>query len=161
MRGVVARVPVTTSAIYYLGKPFVYPTENMIGRFLRSHGIVQKDKAGYSLVGYEDLDAQQVEHLIEMCGSKLEEYKERRGRRIWQHRRASAGYVPGTARYEVLKRARFRCELCGVSADLRALEVDHIVPPTGAAPTTRTTCMPPASAATRRSATGTRPTSGG
>ena len=34
----------------------------------------------------------------------------------------------GTLRYEVLKRARFRCELCGVSADIRALEVDHIVP---------------------------------
>lgn len=27
-----------------------------------------------------------------------------------------------------MKRARFRCELCGVSAELRALEVDHIVP---------------------------------
>ena len=40
----------------------------------------------------------------------------------------SAGYVSGTLRYEVLKRARFRRELCGVSADVRALEVDHIVP---------------------------------
>ena len=39
-----------------------------------------------------------------------------------------SGYVPGTLRYEVLKRARFRCELCGTSADVRALEVDHIVP---------------------------------
>ncbi len=28
----------------------------------------------------------------------------------------------------MLKRARFRCELCGVSADERALEADHIVP---------------------------------
>ena len=42
--------------------------------------------------------------------------------------KASAGYVSGTLRYEVLKLARFRCELCGVSADARALEVDHIVP---------------------------------
>jgi diadenosine tetraphosphate (Ap4A) HIT family hydrolase len=40
----------------------------------------------------------------------------------------STGYVSGTLRYEVLKRAKFRCELCGVSADVRALEVDHIVP---------------------------------
>jgi ATP adenylyltransferase len=63
-----------------------------------------------------------------MCESKLGEYKARRGRRISQHRRASAGYVPGTLRYEILKRARFRCELCGVPADVRALEVDHIVP---------------------------------
>jgi diadenosine tetraphosphate (Ap4A) HIT family hydrolase len=36
--------------------------------------------------------------------------------------------VPGTARYEILKRAKFRCELCGVSADEKALEVDHILP---------------------------------
>ena len=36
--------------------------------------------------------------------------------------------VSGTLRYEVLKRAAFRCELCGASAEDRALEVDHIVP---------------------------------
>jgi len=46
----------------------------------------------------------------------------------WSHRRKSAGYVSGTLRYEVLKRAMFRCELCGASAEDRALEVDHIVP---------------------------------
>ena len=101
----------------------------MVGRVLRNRGIVEREDGGYALLGYEDLDEGQIEHLIEMCESKLAEYKKRRGRRIWQHRRASAGYVPGTLRYdEVLKRARFRCELCGVSADIRALEVDHIVP---------------------------------
>lgn len=36
--------------------------------------------------------------------------------------------VHGTLRYEVLKRARFRCELCGISAYEKALEVDHILP---------------------------------
>lgn len=40
----------------------------------------------------------------------------------------SEGYISGTIRYEVLKRAKFRCELCGVSAEIKALEVDHIVP---------------------------------
>lgn len=38
------------------------------------------------------------------------------------------GYLSGSLRYEVLKRAGFRCELCGISADERAIEVDHIVP---------------------------------
>ncbi|HZB09876.1 MAG TPA: HIT domain-containing protein [Rubrobacter sp.] len=103
-------------------------TKNMVGRVLRNHDIVEKDGNDYALFGYEDLDDEQIESLLELCESKLEEYKERRGRRIWQHRRMSAGYVSGTLRYEVLKRARFRCELCGVSADVRALEVDHIVP---------------------------------
>lgn len=36
--------------------------------------------------------------------------------------------VPGSVRYEVLRRARFRCELCGISAEEKALEVDHITP---------------------------------
>ena len=103
-------------------------TKNMVGRVLRSHGIVEKEANGFSLVGYDDLDDKQVEYLIELCGAKLDEYKAKRGKRIWQHRKASAGYTSGTLRYEVLKRARFRCALCGVSADLRALEVDHIVP---------------------------------
>ncbi len=103
-------------------------TKNMVGRVLRGHGIVEKEDGGYSLVGYDDLDEGQIRDLIDLCESKLVEYKVRRGRRIWQHRRASAGYVPGTLRYEVLKRARFRCELCGVSADVRALEVDYIMP---------------------------------
>jgi diadenosine tetraphosphate (Ap4A) HIT family hydrolase len=103
-------------------------TKNMVGRVLKNHSIVEKEDSSYSLVGYEDLDVEQIEYLIDLCESKLDDYKTRRGRRIWQHRRVSSGYISGTLRYEVLKRARFRCELCGVSADVRALEVDHIVP---------------------------------
>jgi ATP adenylyltransferase len=103
-------------------------TKNMVGRVLRQHSIVEKAGGGFALVDFEDLDTEQIERLTELCESKLDDYKARRGRQIWQHRRLSAGYVSGTLRYEVLKRARFRCELCGVSADVRALEVDHIVP---------------------------------
>jgi ATP adenylyltransferase len=36
--------------------------------------------------------------------------------------------ISGELRYAVLKRAGFHCELCGVSADERALEVEHILP---------------------------------
>ena len=103
-------------------------TKNMVGRVLKGHGIVEREDDGYSLVGYEDLGDEEIEYLIELCEAKLDEYKAKRGKRIWQHRRVAAGYISGTLRYEVLKRARFRCELCGVSAEVRALEVDHIVP---------------------------------
>jgi AcrR family transcriptional regulator len=58
----------------------------------------------------------------------LWEYVEKRGDAIWQHRRQTSGYISGTLRYEVLKKAKFRCELCGTPADERALEVDHITP---------------------------------
>ena len=71
-------------------------TKNMVGRVLRSHGIVEKENDGYCLIGYEDLGDEQVEHLIERCEAKLDEYNTKRGNRIWQQRKASAGYISGT-----------------------------------------------------------------
>ena len=56
-------------------------TKNMVGRVLKSHGIVEKGDGDYSLVGYEDLDEAQIQALIELCEAKLDEYKARRGRR--------------------------------------------------------------------------------
>jgi len=103
-------------------------TRNMVGRVLTSHHVVAKEGAGFRLLDQETFSEEETAELIQICVSKLKEYFADRGDRIWSHRAKSAGYVPGTVRYEVLKRARFRCELCGVSADVRALEVDHIVP---------------------------------
>lgn len=103
-------------------------TNNMVGRVLRSHGIVEKQDKKYKLKGYKNLTEEQINNLAKLCEEKLDEYINRRGDRIWQHRRTSAGYISGTQRYEVLKRAKFHCELCGISAYERALEVDHIIP---------------------------------
>jgi hypothetical protein len=50
------------------------------------------------------------------------------GAKIWQHRTMPEGYNSGTIRYEVLRRAKFRCELCGISAEVKSLAVDHIIP---------------------------------
>lgn len=47
---------------------------------------------------------------------------------MWEHRRLSNEPISGSIRYEVLKRAEFRCELCGISAEEKSLEVDHIHP---------------------------------
>jgi diadenosine tetraphosphate (Ap4A) HIT family hydrolase len=55
-------------------------------------------------------------------------YLQKRGDAVYDHRRAALGYLLGSLRYDVLKRAGFRCELCGTSADERAIEVDHIIP---------------------------------
>jgi len=103
-------------------------TREMPGRVLSKHGIVARDGKDYSLQGFEVLDRDQVRELSAICDQKIQEYVERRGARVWSHRRVSSGYVPGTLRYEVLKRAQFHCELCGIPADERALEVDHIQP---------------------------------
>ena len=103
-------------------------TRNMVGRVLNNHGIVQKDGKIFKLRDYETYTEDQRIELIQICQEKLNEYIEKRGKRIFEHRRKSAGYISGSIRYNVLKDAKFRCELCGVSADTKALEVDHIIP---------------------------------
>lgn len=105
-------------------------TNNMVGKVLRSHGLVELDKTTktYSLVDFDSLSAYEIEQLVELCQKRLAEFLDKRGKLVYQHRRKSAGYISGNLRYEVLKRAKFRCELCGISAYEKALEVDHIVP---------------------------------
>ena len=103
-------------------------TKNMVGRVLKNHGIVQKNGESFKLIDYETYTADQRIELIQICQEKLNEYIEKRGKRIFEHRRKSAGYISGSIRYNVLKDAKFRCVLCGVSADTKALEVDHIIP---------------------------------
>ena len=100
---------------------------NMVGRVLINRKIVSKERDLYSLNGFDELTASQIEHLVGLCDDKLNAYLKKR-HDPWSHRKQSTGYISGTKRYEVLKRAHFRCELCGVSADIKALEVDHIVP---------------------------------
>jgi diadenosine tetraphosphate (Ap4A) HIT family hydrolase len=107
-------------------------TKNMPGPVLRNRGVVkqvgQRRIEAYELLDFNMLSTEQKTELVALCQAKLKEFLERRGDAIWSHRKVSEGYISGTIRYEVLKRAKFRCELCGVSADEKALEVDHIVP---------------------------------
>ena len=103
-------------------------TNNMVGRVLRNHDIVQKNKDNYILKSHKNLSKEEIEEIINLCDSKIQEYIDNRGKKIWEHRRKNRRPVPGSIRYEVLKRANGRCELCGISKDLKALEVDHIVP---------------------------------
>jgi diadenosine tetraphosphate (Ap4A) HIT family hydrolase/5-methylcytosine-specific restriction endonuclease McrA len=102
-------------------------TKRMPGAVLRKRGVVDYYDGEYSIPGFEELTAAERHELIALCRAKVDQFLEKRAD-PWSHRRKSAGYVSGTLRYEVLKRAVFRCELCGASAEDRALEVDHIVP---------------------------------
>ena len=102
-------------------------TKRMPGAVLRKRGAVDYADGAYSIPSFDEMTAAERHELIALCQAKFDEYLERRAD-PWSHRRKSAGYVSGTLRYEVLKRAVFRCELCGASAEDRALEVDHIVP---------------------------------
>ena len=105
-------------------------TNNMVGRVLRNRSVVSRDRTTreFALVGFEDLEEAEIADLKEKCLKRLDAYLEKRGNRIFDHRRKSSGYITGTVRYQVLKRAKFHCELCGISAEKKALEVDHILP---------------------------------
>ena len=103
-------------------------TNKMVGKVLRGRSIVEKDNKDYALNGFETLTAEEIDNLKQLCFDKIDEFNDARGSDVWEHRKKSKGYVSGTTRYEVLKNAKYRCELCGISADVKALEVDHIIP---------------------------------
>jgi ATP adenylyltransferase len=102
--------------------------KNMVGRVLTRHTVVVRSGKDFELSGYDNLTQEQRADLIAICDQKVVAYETKRGEAIWSHRAKSAGYISGTLRFEVLKKASFHCELCGISADQKALEVDHIVP---------------------------------
>lgn len=107
-------------------------TKNMVGKVLTQNGAVEPIKDGRRIVGYKlaatDLTAREVAALIDLCQQRLSAYIDQRGDGIWGHRGIADGYVPGSVRYDVLKRAKHRCELCGAHEGQAALHVDHIVP---------------------------------
>lgn len=109
---------------------YTHITNSMVGQVLRKREIVSRDRSTreYSLCGFNALTEEQITDLVQRCQTRLKSYIEARGGHLYQHRRQSTGYISGTIRYDVLKRSKFHCELCGISAENKALEVDHIVP---------------------------------
>lgn len=108
---------------------FTEIVKNMVGRILtKKRGITERNGNTYSLLGAADLTADETQILIELCEVKIAEFEEKRGQSVWSHRRRGYRPISGSVKYQVFTRAKFRCELCGVSAEDKALEVDHILP---------------------------------
>ena len=104
-------------------------TKDMPGKVLSKHEIVERHGDKYRLaLDPSSLSEEQRDELVRLCDAAINSYLQKRGAAVYDHRRAALGYLSGSLRYEVLKRAGFRCELCGISAEERAIEVDHIVP---------------------------------
>ncbi|MEY4128106.1 MAG: hypothetical protein RL737_2295, partial [Bacteroidota bacterium] len=59
----------------------------MVGKVLRNNQIVVKEGGEYQLIGFEELSDDERQKLIELCATKINEYKEKRGMLIWDHRR--------------------------------------------------------------------------
>jgi hypothetical protein len=92
-------------------------TKDMPGKVLGKHGIVERNGDEYRLtVDPSSLCSEGRNELVRLCDEAISAYLQKRGTAVFGHRRAALGYLSGSLRYEVLKRAGFRCELCGISA---------------------------------------------
>ena len=103
--------------------------KNMVGKVLtKNRGITEKHKDTYTLIGANELTTDQVKTLMDLCEKKIAEFETKRGDAVWSHRRRGHRPISGSVKYEVLSRAKGRCELCGISNEEKMLEVDHIFP---------------------------------
>jgi len=103
--------------------------KNMVGKVLTTkRKLTKKDGSKYILEDFDSLSKDEIEELKKLCDQKIDEYIQKRGDKIWEHRKFSNKAVPGSLRYEVLKRAKGKCELCGVDRKIKSLDVDHIIP---------------------------------
>ena len=107
-------------------------TKKMVGKVLSNNGVVEPIKDGNSIKGYRlitnTLSDAETASLVGLCNKNIENYLDKHGDSLWQHRASESGYISGSTRYNVLKRAKYRCELCGAHEKQIALHVDHIIP---------------------------------
>lgn len=126
-----------TATVRQIAKEFLAHDESQIDYYehvakvmpipvLRRHGIVERRGDEVSLP--PNISREEAANIVALCDEKIEAYKAARGTAIWQHRAIGLGAIPGSVRYEVLKRSGGKCALCGIDASERALEVDHIKP---------------------------------
>jgi ATP adenylyltransferase len=108
---------------------YIEITKRMPGPVLTRHQLVRREGTGFRLIpDVQQLKSDERRELLRLCNEAVANYAGQRGRKLYAHRRIALGDISGTVRYEVLRRAGFRCELCGIPASERALEVDHVLP---------------------------------
>ena len=98
---------------------------------LKNHGVLERDGELVSL-NLKKMSLKEKSELLMLCEQKMRGFVQDNDD-IWDSRFATAPVSTGV-RYEVLKRANKRCELCGVQEgdegyeDRLPLHIDHIVP---------------------------------
>jgi len=101
--------------------------KQMPGDRLVKAGLLNYDKKtkAYSLLGViARLSGKEQEEVESILEQRIAGYLDMRN----PFGDSNQDAVPGSVRYEVLKRAKKRCELCGVTAQETQLDADHIRP---------------------------------
>jgi ATP adenylyltransferase len=96
-------------------------------KVLKRHGVVASDGQLVSLSTGE-LTLEQKARIRMLCEQRLQSFVQKRGIGIWDYRLLDEEPIPDSLRYLVLKAAGGRCQLCGIAAKERPLDVDHIIP---------------------------------
>jgi predicted house-cleaning noncanonical NTP pyrophosphatase (MazG superfamily) len=90
---------------------------------LTKHNIVSYDKTSKSFILKNFPKDEKTKLLaIQTCNEKI---------RCWIERKLSKNNsqnISRPVRYEILKAARGKCQLCGISSEICPIDVDHIVP---------------------------------
>jgi ATP adenylyltransferase len=76
----------------------------------------------------KNLTLVQKAHIRMLCEEKIQSFVEKRGIEIWDYRLLDDDPIPDSLRFLVLKTAGGRCQLCGILAKERPIDVDHIIP---------------------------------
>jgi len=98
----------------------------MPGDRLVRDGVLVRDGDTYKLASpFDQLKESERLELIATCEKRIEDHIETWGD---QFKSRNDDPVPGSTRYEVLRRSGGRCELCGASHEEIQIDVDHIIP---------------------------------
>ncbi len=95
---------------------YVAITHNMVGKVLRSHGIVERSGKSdfYTLRGFNSLSGEEREDLIRKCQDRVDDFLDKHGDRVFEHRRRlypePEPELPGSPRDE-------SCDFCSVGSD--------------------------------------------
>lgn len=90
---------------------------------LTKHGVIDYERRGsVFLLRMMPEDQAAREEAIRICELKIQEWVEKK------RSKEKAPEAGASVRYEVLKAAGGKCALCGISAELRPIDIDHIIP---------------------------------
>ena len=95
---------------------------------LKKHQIIRQEKDNY-ILSHElsELSRDEIIVLSELCDEKIDDFLHKR-QDTYDHRRRNYSNLSGSLRYKIIKKAKGRCEACGISVEERAIDVDHIIP---------------------------------
>jgi len=96
-------------------------------KVLKRHAVIASDGQLVSL-NAKNLTLEQKAHIRMICEQRLQSFVQKRGIGIWDYRLLDEEPIPDSLRFLVLKAAGGRCQLCGISAKERPIDVDHIIP---------------------------------